>query len=456
MSVKNLSDEQVARYGRFAGDPTPQELEEFFFLDDAALEFARTKRRGCNRLGWAVQWGTVRMLGMFLIHPSQVPDVVAAFVAEQLGGVEASALKQYPDREQTRWDHSREIRDLLGLREFDSAELELRAFVAGRVGVSNEGPRALFDRAVVWLIKHRVLLPRITTLVRLVPEVRTGEMALINSVIDAEVSPELRRTLLRVLDVPDGDRVSTLERWRTPVRDVSGRGQRTSLLLAQEIRETNGRAVDLWRVPEVKTTELARFGLATKAPKLRQFAEPWRTATLLSTVRHLESASIDDALTLFDVLMVTKLLARAQRADVKEKLRTWPKLRKAATKVGKAVEVLLETPAEAEGAAGPISVAEAWTLIEQVVTRQELIEAMAELAEVLPPAADGDGDAQWRTQLMERYATVRPFIAAEVVLAELVVLLARPAQPGRFDQPGHAQHLSFGHVAVVEGQLAAA
>lgn len=63
MSIENLSEEQIARYGRFVGDPTPQELEEFFRLDEAALEFARTKRRGYNRLGWAVQWGTVRMLG---------------------------------------------------------------------------------------------------------------------------------------------------------------------------------------------------------------------------------------------------------------------------------------------------------------------------------------------------------------------------------------------------------
>jgi hypothetical protein len=124
MSVENLSEEQVARYGRFAEDPSPQELEEFFRLDEAALEFARTKRRGYNRLGWAVQWGTVRMLGTFLTVPAQVPEVVAEFVAEQVGGVEAAGLKQYPDREQTQWDHAREIRDLLGIREFSAAELD--------------------------------------------------------------------------------------------------------------------------------------------------------------------------------------------------------------------------------------------------------------------------------------------------------------------------------------------
>lgn len=43
------------------------------------------KRRDENRLGFAVQWGTVRMLGTFLgDDPTAVPGAVAAFVAEQL------------------------------------------------------------------------------------------------------------------------------------------------------------------------------------------------------------------------------------------------------------------------------------------------------------------------------------------------------------------------------------
>ena len=47
-------------------------------------------------------------------------------------------------------------------------------------------------------------------------------------------------------------------------------------------------------------------------------------------------------------------------------------------------------------------------------------------------------------------------VEAEAVLAELEVLLDRPAQPGGADQPGHGHRLALGHVAVVEGQLAAA
>ena len=145
----DLADEQIARYGRFDGEPSPEELEEFFRLTDQALEIARTKRRGYNRLSWAVQWGTVRMLRTFLTVPSQAPGVVARFVADQVGGVDAAELAQYLDRPPTQYEHSRETRDLLELRDFGSGELDFRQFVTGRVWVSNEGPRALFDRAVV-------------------------------------------------------------------------------------------------------------------------------------------------------------------------------------------------------------------------------------------------------------------------------------------------------------------
>jgi hypothetical protein len=114
MAMEYLSDEQVARYGQFAGEPSPQELEAFFRLDTAASEQALTKRRPHNRLGWSVQWGTVRMLGTFLPEPSRVPPGVAAFVADQLEVEDPSCLSAYPERLPTQHEHARQIRELLG------------------------------------------------------------------------------------------------------------------------------------------------------------------------------------------------------------------------------------------------------------------------------------------------------------------------------------------------------
>jgi hypothetical protein len=143
-----LSDVQVARYGRFVDDPPPGDLERFFRMDAATRELASSKRRPQNRLGWAVQWGTVRMLGTFLTEdPAAVPDVVVEFVADQLDVFDTACFKAYADRPQTAYEHAWAIRERHGYRDFTEAEPELRAYVASRVWNSLDPRRTLFDRA---------------------------------------------------------------------------------------------------------------------------------------------------------------------------------------------------------------------------------------------------------------------------------------------------------------------
>ncbi|MFD5934779.1 DUF4158 domain-containing protein [Streptomyces sp. NPDC060333] len=75
----------------------------------------------------------------------------------------------------------------------------MREFVAARVRASLEGPRALFDRTVVWLVDNRVLLPGITTLTRLVAEVRAAENAALYRTLDAAVPDDLRQSMRDLL-----------------------------------------------------------------------------------------------------------------------------------------------------------------------------------------------------------------------------------------------------------------
>jgi hypothetical protein len=109
-----LSDEQVARYGRFAEDPSLGELERFFRLDEQGWALLATEGRDHNRLGFAVQWRTVRMLGRFLADPTDVPATAVGFVAEQLGIAEPSCIAGYGQREPTQHEHAREIRPECG------------------------------------------------------------------------------------------------------------------------------------------------------------------------------------------------------------------------------------------------------------------------------------------------------------------------------------------------------
>jgi len=101
-----------------------------------------------------------------------VPTVVLDDVAAQLGIADPSVVKRYTQRRTTRFGHQAEILSVYGYRSFAAAEDELAAWVADRSWTSGDGPTVLFDDAVAWLRQRRVLLPGLSTLVRLVARVR--------------------------------------------------------------------------------------------------------------------------------------------------------------------------------------------------------------------------------------------------------------------------------------------
>ncbi|MFE7573379.1 DUF4158 domain-containing protein [Streptomyces sp. NPDC057521] len=217
-----------------------RELEQFFRLDTRALELVRAKRRSATRLGWAVQWGTVRMLGTFLTEdPMAVPASVVRFVAEQLG-LDDEHFAEYGTRAQTVYEHAREIRDTYGYRDFAAGEAELREFLVARVWSSLEGPRALFDRAVVWQVNNRVLLPGVTSLARTVAALRQEGNDRLHAALYEVVPYELRTEMVRLLEVPEKKRVSELERLRLGPMRVSGKAMELALDRAREVRGPGG------------------------------------------------------------------------------------------------------------------------------------------------------------------------------------------------------------------------
>ena len=157
-----LTDDQAAEYGRFNGEPSRSELERFFFLDDVDRALVAKRRGAHNRVGFAVQLGTVRFLGLFLTDPLAVPWSVVEYVAVQLDVPDPSVVKRYTEREKTAYEHAWEIRDAYRYRDFSdpAVQEQLRDFMDGRAWTHAEGALALFTQALAWLRRHRVLLPR--------------------------------------------------------------------------------------------------------------------------------------------------------------------------------------------------------------------------------------------------------------------------------------------------------
>jgi TnpA family transposase len=403
--VDFLTDEQASAYARFAGAPSRTELERFFFLDDADRSVVEKRRSDTNRLGFAVQLGTVRQLGAFLADPVDIPTQVVDYVAGQLGIGDPSCLKTYAGRDKTRLEHQWEITRLHGYRDFASAEAELSTWIGDRAWTTGEGPRTLFGGAIGWLREWRVLLPGVSVLTRLVAGVREATTQRLWDTLAAKVGPAQARRLEGLLEVPPGARSSDLERLRHGPTLVSGKAMGEALARVGEIAGLGLAGLPIDDVPQRRLVELARWGMAAKAPALRRHPHKRRLATLLATTTFLEAKAVDDALELFDVLMANELLGRAVRESNKANVRRFPKVARDAAACAAAVGVLFDS-----ADSGPdITLDAVWEAIDAVVPRSELRAAVDNLTATLPPR-DADPAGEWRAELIERYAVVRSFV----------------------------------------------
>jgi hypothetical protein len=132
-----LTAQQIELYGRFGAEPSSEELERFFFVDDEDRKLIARRRDSVTRLGFALQLTTVRLLGTFLADPIDVPSVVVEYLAGQLEIEDASCVKGYLKRDQTRLEHRWEIsrvdgwHDFAELREALTLHMDRRAWTTG-------------------------------------------------------------------------------------------------------------------------------------------------------------------------------------------------------------------------------------------------------------------------------------------------------------------------------------
>ena len=127
-----------------------------------------------NRVGFAVQLGTARFLGTFLDDPTRAPAAVVTTMARQLGEARRRAWTPTATAGSA-GAMPRPIRDRYGFRDLEgdaAAGFRLTRWLYVLCWTGDDRPGLLFDRATTWLLAHKVLLPGITTLERLISRVR--------------------------------------------------------------------------------------------------------------------------------------------------------------------------------------------------------------------------------------------------------------------------------------------
>lgn len=343
MPVNFLGDRQTQYYGRFADDPTADQLNRYFHLDDRDRAFIAEHRGNHNRLGVAIQLGTVRFLGTFLERPTEVPVVVIEFAADQLAVSDPQIVLAAYQQSTGRWRHGPRIRDRYSYHTFTDfgVAFRLNRFLYALCWTGTDRPSVLFDNAVASLLAAKILLPGLSVLERAVARVRARATDYLHRRLVEGLTIEQRERLDRLVTVPDEERQSPLDRLRDGPYIQSGREISRAITRLTEVRAITEGLPSVERLPPGKIGALARFGGAAKASAVARLPDDRRAATLLSFAHTLEASAGDDVIDLFDAV-TTRMFADADMAAKLARMRSLRDLDVSALKLRAAGLILLD------------------------------------------------------------------------------------------------------------------
>ncbi len=397
MPVDFLSDEQAKRYGHYTGDPSSAQLARYFYLDDTDRADVFLRRGDHNRLGYALQLCTVRFLGTFLSDPTDVPAVVSRHLASQLSIADPTCAGQYLERPATHREHAGEIQRRYGYTDFSDQPEHLRLvrWLYTRAWLSAERPSILFDLTTARLVERKVLLPGVTVLTRLIARIRDRAAARLWRSLAGLPGQEQIASLETLLIVPEGNRVSPLDRLRRAPTRISSPAMVGVLKRLEEIRALRVNQLDLSRVPSGRITALARYAAAVWAANIARMPRERRIATLVAFANVFERVAQDDALDLLNQL-ITQCLARAESAGEKERLRTIRDLDAAALRLCEVAKAVVNWDLKAQ-AVRPTAF--------QSVAASQIAQDIATVTRLTRPEDDN-----YYEFLLGNYSTIRRFV----------------------------------------------
>lgn len=395
MAVNFLTSEYKEKYGKYSAEISEIQLSKYFHLDKTDLEFISNRRGDQNRLGVALQLTSIRFLGASLSDLSSIPTNVQMFVAHQIKIKNISILSGYAQRDTTKREHVALIREHYGYYEFNEIgwAFRLSRLLYCRAWLGEERPSLMFDFAVSWLIQNKVLLPGISTLARLISEIRERVSDRLWKRLSSLPTDEQKIKLETLFEISEGKRISNFDNYRKGPVAVSSTAFNDAMNRYLELKAFGMRGLDLSLIPVIHLKNLARHAGIISMHKIARMPYDKRIATLVAFVAIFETIALDEALDILD-LLITDIAGKAENLGQKRRLRTIKDLDKSALKLAEICTLLLDEEDN-----------NLRNIIFSKFSREEVENSISTINNIAQPSGD-----KFYSEMVEQYGKVKRFL----------------------------------------------
>ncbi|MEK5105051.1 Tn3 family transposase [Cytobacillus sp. FSL M8-0252] len=370
-------------------------LGTYYTFSKRELEIINKRRREENRLGFATQLAVLHYPGWSYTHIKSIPESVLHYIAKQIGAT-SSSLSLYPQRDNTLWDHLKEIRNEFGFLPFTLKEYRMTFKHLHQLAFENGDTSHLLFECLDFLRKNRIILPAITTLERIVWEARAMAEKKIYNTVSQSLKIEQKEKLEEIISSHhQSESNKTILGW---LKEPPGHPSPETFLKVIErleyIREMELEKVNIHHLHRNRLLQLSRLGSRYEPYAFRDFQENKRHSILTVYLLHLSQELTDKAFEIHD-RQILSLLSKGRKAQEEIQKQNGKKLNEKVIHFTNIGQALIKAKEEK---------LDVFEVLESIIEWNSFVSSVEEAQELARPA-----DYDYLDLLQKRFYSLRKY-----------------------------------------------
>lgn len=370
-------------------------LGTYFTFSKRDLEIVNKRRREENRLGFAVQLAVLRYPGWPYTHIKSIPESVIHYISKQIGAT-PSSISLYPQRENTLWDHLKELRSEYDFVTFTLREYRIALKHLHQLAFENGDAIHLLHECIDFLRKNKIILPAITTLERMVWEARAmAEKKLFNTVSQSLTNEQKGKLEEIITSQHPSESNKTILGW---LKEPPGHpSPETFLKVIERLQYIRGMELETVQISHLhrnRLLQLSRLGSRYEPYAFRDFQENKRYSILTVYLLHLTQELTDKAFEIHD-RQILSLLSKGRKAQEEIQKQNGKKLNEKVIHFTNIGQALIKAKKEK---------LDVFEVLESVIEWNSFVSSVEEAQELARPA-----DYDYLDLLQKRFYSLRKY-----------------------------------------------